>query len=251
MATIKTIFPMHTISKISSALEMANGNTEEAVDLLLHGLLFNAIDVVISKLYLMYLIPCIFFNLGDNSEEVTVGIVNSLDDVLRLIRPTSGGAPRRLTVARDSIFEDSIAFFKERSFDFSKAIKITFEGEPAIDGGGPLREFFTILMRTLLSSTSIRLFEGRGSCFLPIHNTDALRSNLFKIAGRMVTSSIIHGGPGLPIFSHAVYLYFQHGNADEISQHISKDDVIDAEIIDTLTKVIKYIDYILYDIQSA
>ena len=161
--------------------------------------------------------------------------------MLRLIRPTSEGAPTRLTVARDSVFEDSIAFFKERSFDFSKTIKITFEGEPAIDGGGPLREYFTILLRTLLSSTSIRLFEGKDSCFLPIHNTDALRSNLFKVAGRMVTLSIIHGGPGLPIFSHAVFLYFQHGNPDEISQHISKDDVIDVEILDTLTKVLDYI----------
>ena len=62
--------------------------------------------------------------------------------------------------------------------------------------------------------------------FFPFIN-DALRSNLFKVAGRMVASSIINGGPGLPIFRHAVYLYFQHKNPDEIEQHIRKDDVID------------------------
>ena len=113
-------------------------------------------------------ILCVFFDLGDNSES-TIGIVNSLDDVLRSLRPTSK-VPKRLCFARESIFEDSIPFFKERNFDFSKPIKITFEREPAVDGGGPLREYFTILLRGLLSSSAcVRLFEGRDHCFLPIH----------------------------------------------------------------------------------
>ena len=110
----------------------------------------------------------VFFDLGDNSES-TIGIVNSLDDVLRSLRPTSK-VPKRLCFARESIFEDSIPFFKERNFDFSKPIKITFEREPAVDGGGPLREYFTILLRGLLSSSAcVCLFEGRDHCFLPIH----------------------------------------------------------------------------------
>jgi hypothetical protein len=57
------------------------------------------------------------------------------------------------------------------------------DGEPAIDGGGPVREFYTILIRELLSpSLTVRLFEGKDPSFIPIHNTDALRSNLFKVA---------------------------------------------------------------------
>jgi hypothetical protein len=68
------------------------------------------------------------------------------------------GAPKRLTISRASVFEDSVALFKQRDFDFTVPIKITFEGEPAIDGGGPVQEFFTILMRELMSpSLTVRL----------------------------------------------------------------------------------------------
>ena len=101
---------------------------------------------------------------------------------VKQMRPIPG-APKRLTISRASVFEDSVALFKQRDFDFTVPIKITFDGEPAIDGGGPVREFYTILIRELLSpSLTVRLFEGKDPSFIPIHNTDALRSNLFKVA---------------------------------------------------------------------
>ena len=116
--------------------------------------------------------------IGDESEaEKEIEIEKSLNDLLKELKPLSG-SPQRLTVSRDCIFEDSIAFFKKRNFDFSLPIKITFEGEPAIDGGGPVREYFTILLRKLLSgSSSICLFQGRNSHFLPSHNPDACHFN--------------------------------------------------------------------------
>jgi hypothetical protein len=169
--------------------------------------------------------------------DVQIDTDDSLVDLLKKLRPIPG-APQRLTVCRDSIFEDSIAFFKQRKFDFTVPIKITFAGEPAIDGGGPVREFFTILTRELLSSSSsIRLFEGRNSRFLPIHNTDAVRSNLFKVAGRIVAASVCHGGPGFPVFSRAIYSYFQNPNSDDLSERISQEDVVDMYVVDALNKV--------------
>ena len=153
------------------------------------------------------------------------------------MQPTPG-ARKRLFINRSSVFEDSVAYFKQREFDFSTPIKITFEGEPAVDGGGPVREFFTILMRELLStSLTVRLFEGKDHCFIPIHNTDALRSNLFKVAGKMVTASVCHGGPGLPIFPKAVYSYFKDPNPDNVADEISKEDVVDMEVIEAVNKV--------------
>ena len=162
-----------------------------------------------------------------------------LAEVLVSLRPSEGRAPKRLTVRRDAILSDSISYFKQRDFDFRTPLKITFEGEPAIDGGGPTREFFTILTRELLSSSSsICLFEGSGRYVLPIHNTDALRSNLFKVAGRMVTASICHGGPGFPVFSNAVYSYFKNPNPDDLSEYVKQEDVVDVEVIEALNKVI-------------
>ena len=151
---------------------------------------------------------------------------------------TKHGSPNRLTISRNSIFEDSLAYFKTRKFDYTARIKVTFEGEPAVDGGGVVREFFTILTRQLLSSSShVRLFEGRHSHFLPLHNTDALRSNLFKVAARMVTASIIHGGPGFPVFPRVVYLYFQNPDPYDLIESITKEDVVDIDVVMALDKV--------------
>jgi hypothetical protein len=151
---------------------------------------------------------------------------------------TKHGSLRRLTISRNSIFEDSIAHFKMRNFDYTARIKVTFEGEPAVDGGGPVREFFTILMRQLLSSSSqVRLFEGRNSHFLPLHNTDALRSNLFKVAARMVAASICHGGPGFPVFPRAVYMYFQNPDPYDLIEFVTREDVVDIDVVMALDKV--------------
>ena len=159
-------------------------------------------------------------------------------DVLEALQPLPGDSPTRLTVSRSSIFADSVSHFKQRNFDFKKTLKVRFEGEPAIDGGGPKREFFTIILRELLSpSATPRLFEGRNEIFLPMHNSDALRSNLYKVAGRIVAASIIHGGPGFPHFPKAIYAYFQNPTPNDLVDHLTQDDVVDTDYLDALAKV--------------
>lgn len=84
-------------------------------------------------------------------------------------------------------------------------------------------------MRQLLSSSlHVRLFEGRNSHFLPLHNTDALRSNLFKF---------IHGGPGFPVFPRVVYLYFQNPDPYDLIESVTKEDVVDIDVVMALDKV--------------
>ena len=54
----------------------------------------------------------------------------------------------------------------------------------------------------------------------------------------MVTASIIHGGPGLPVFPRVVYLYFQNPNPyDLIESVIIKEDVVDIDVVMALDKV--------------
>ena len=164
--------------------------------------------------------------------------VTCVKDVLEALQPLPGDVPARLTVSRSSIFADSVSHFKQRNFDFKKPLKVTFEGEPAIDGGGPKREFFTIILRALMSSSATpRLFEGRNDIFLPMHNSDALRSNLYKVAGRIVAASIIHGGPGFPHFPKAIFAYFQNPKPNDLVDHLTQDDIVDADYLDALTKV--------------
>ena len=132
----------------------------------------------------------------------------SLGELLQSIFPDSGVAPEHIVVNRGSILSDSIAIFKQRDFNLNSPVIVTFEGELAIDGGGPKREYFTLLLRELLSVLSaVHLFEGRDGKYLPFHNSDALRSKLYLVAGRMVASSIINGGTGFPHFSQTVWQY--------------------------------------------
>lgn len=127
----------------------------------------------------------------------TISKDSSLEELLQSIKPGPSNVPQRITISRSEILSDSIGFFKKRIFDFQSPIRVTFEGEPAVDSGGPKREYFTLLLHALLSPSSpVRLFEGRNNFLLPMHNVDAIRAGLFKVVGRMTTSSILNGGPG-------------------------------------------------------
>ena len=71
---------------------------------------------------------------------------------VRKLAPTNL-IPHRLSVDRKSIFEDSVSLFKKSSFDFRSPV-IVFENEPAVDGGGARREYFTLLLKSLVSPTN-------------------------------------------------------------------------------------------------
>ena len=53
----------------------------------------------------------------------------------------------------------------------------------------------------------------------------------------MVASSIINGGPGFPHFSQAVWQYILSQDSDKITEHLTKDDVVDYEIVEAINKV--------------
>jgi hypothetical protein len=40
-----------------------------------------------------------------------------------------------------------------------------------------------------------------------MHNMDAIRAGMFKVAGRIITISVINGGPGFPHLPPVLYSY--------------------------------------------
>lgn len=162
---------------------------------------------------------------------------NDLPELLTRLSP-KGTSIKRVTVNRDSLLADSICAFKTATFDFDQKFRITFENEAAIDGGGPTREYFTLLLKELVSpSSSIRLFEGQENRLVPMHNTDALRGGIFKVAGRMIASSIINGSPGFPCLAPPVYEYLVTGSVDEAVEAAVPDDIADVEVRKVLIEV--------------
>lgn len=165
-------------------------------------------------------------------------VPSSIKDILDLIPKTDDTL--RLTISRKSLITDAVALLKTRNIKYCQT-RVTFEGEPALDAGGVTREFFSLAIKDLLSPTSpFHLFEGRDNKFLPVHNTDALRSNLFKVAGRLVALSLLNEGSGFPVFSPIIYKYFINPDPDMLTE-LSKDDVTDYEALEVIDMVRKQI----------
>lgn len=78
----------------------------------------------------------------------------------------------RITVRRENIFEDAMVAISNNDWD-KKLVKVTFWEEPAIDYGGPTREFFSLLLKSVENSTS--LLDGSRDRRILRHNTTAIQ----------------------------------------------------------------------------
>ena len=88
-------------------------------------------------------------------------------------RVLKSDAVQRIIVRRSNVWEDSLKqFTKLQGLSYNKNIKVTFVGEPAVDSGGPRREYFTLLIRAIATNNS--LFEGDTDRRFPRVNVSAL-----------------------------------------------------------------------------
>ena len=60
-----------------------------------------------------------------------------------------------------------------RCYNETKPLKVTFLGEPAVDEGGPKREFFMLLMGEIANNGS--LLDGSPNNKILRHNTSAFQ----------------------------------------------------------------------------
>ena len=87
----------------------------------------------------------------------------------------------RITVRRRHIFKDAIITAFRTGFQFKKHLAVTFLGEPAVDTGGPCREFLCLLMQERCRST---FFEGPEDARIPAHNMLALEKRTYLYMGQ-------------------------------------------------------------------
>lgn len=78
----------------------------------------------------------------------------------------------RITVRRGHILDDAISSLRP-GFDEQKHVRVRFLGEPAVDEGGPRREFFMLLMGAIGNSCS--LLDGPPNRRVLRHNTSAFQ----------------------------------------------------------------------------
>ena len=160
-----------------------------------------------------------------------------MEQILSTLKP-KGHVLLRISVRRENIIEDSITFFKKRDYDINKPVVVCFESDAAVDGGGPGREYFTLLLQSLLSPfTHVKLFEGTSFTVQPLHNTDVLRASMFKVADIMTAASIVSGGPSFPHLSPAVYMCLTSQSTENVLADITRSDVVNYEVLKAIDKV--------------
>ena len=100
--------------------------------------------------------------------------------------PVDRSEAQRIVVHRNHVFEEALHRYKA-GLNFDKYIKVTFVGEPAADEGGPLREFFNLLMSSI--SRNSNLFCGEEGSRTPQLNAVELSKKTYIRVGEMIATS--------------------------------------------------------------
>jgi hypothetical protein len=103
----------------------------------------------------------------------------------------------RVIVRRSNILQDSLHLLRN-GLDVTKYLRVTFVNEPAVDEGGPLREYFRLLLSATESNNL--LLSGPEYSRTPTHNVCELERMSFFYIGVIIALSLVHGGPA-PHFS--------------------------------------------------
>lgn len=97
--------------------------------------------------------------------------------------------PVNITIQRRNILSSTLRAISRKRFSFLQRVTINFSGEDAVDGGGPKREYFRLLITAI---KEMGIFDGQWFS----HDLTLLQDNKYFIAGKLVGWSILQGGPG-------------------------------------------------------
>ncbi len=116
-------------------------------------------------------------------------------------------------------------------FDPLKYIKITFVGESAVDRGGPLREFFHILVKQISQMNSLFCGPEESRCIF--HNVMELDKRTYYYVGMILGLSLVYGGPAPAFFCSSIAHYIARGEVSNPTFY----DIPDSEVKEKLIKV--------------
>lgn len=139
---------------------------------------------------------------------------------------------QRINVRRLDVFHDGIRAFQRSSFNASQCIKVRFIGEPAVDQGGPRREFFRLFLSEMGQTSG--LFQGWPDHLSPVSNSQAVANRMFSTSGKVLASMIVQGCQAPCCFSRPVADFIVYG---EVHCPENLAYIPDREIQEKLKKV--------------
>lgn len=115
------------------------------------------------------------------------------------LRELAGDAPRhtlRMQVRRDHLFEDS--FFKLKGVpaeELRAKLSVSFAGEPGIDAGGLLREWYQELAREIFNPGYALFTRNADGCFQPNKDSyiNSHHLDFFQFCGKVLAKAVYDG----------------------------------------------------------
>ncbi|KAJ7354872.1 hypothetical protein OS493_029427 [Desmophyllum pertusum] len=154
----------------------------------------------------------------------------------------------RINVRRKTLWQDYVKE-RKRKLKPEHALKVVFLGEPAIDDGGPRREFFS----DMLEQTHRKYFPDG----FPTESMISLTGGDFRVAGEIMAMSVIQGGPAPNFLAPVVFSYLSkvqlspHNNSTQlykdaairISSAKSDKEIQELLVEDDILEVLEKIGY--------
>ena len=135
-----------------------------------------------------------------------------------------------LMVRRRKIYLDTHEKLKRLFADGVKPIIVQFVAEPAVDAGGPVREFFALYFE----DAQRHLMQGK-TAFTFIHDLQKLSNGDFELYGKIIALSLLHQCPG----PRNMILAVASRILGDISVKPSVDELPDFDVSEKLQAIIQ------------
>ena len=133
---------------------------------------------------------------------------------------------------------DVYSYYRSSDCDVLAPISVFVKGQPAIDTGGVLRQVFSEVFLSLANNECMKhIFTGEQFRKVPVFSNELVVNGFFEVLGKMISHSLVQGGPGFPYLSPAIYWYLATGDLQVALDKASCADVCNKELL-------KYIDQV-------
>ena len=146
--------------------------------------------------------------------------------------------PQKLNIDREDLLSDAICYYKDPDFDPRTRIRVCSKNQVALETDGVLRQFFSdVFVALSQNSDGVQLFEGEPKRRLPLFKSEHVVSDIFEILGKIISHSLVQGGPGFPYLAPVVYSYISTGELQVALLHVSAVDVCDPVLSNLIERV--------------
>ncbi|KAK6494049.1 G2/M phase-specific E3 ubiquitin-protein ligase-like, partial [Huso huso] len=137
---------------------------------------------------------------------------------------------------RRNVWDGAARAMKRPNFSTNKRVDVKFTddagvSEGAVDLGGPMREFFRLVLQHISNSP---MFDGPENQHTLSCHAESLKNNSYLYAGQLIAMSIVHGGPSPHFFAPVLFQAVALG-PDNV--HAAIEDITDTDIKRQLSEV--------------